>query len=195
MAEDDDAVGDGEGLRHDVGDEDDADAAAAHAVDGLEAAAGLLDAERGEGLVEDDEPAAPVDEAVELDRLALAAGEVLDAGAEPRDAGAAGLERAAGLGLHGAVAEEGDAEDAAGELAAHEEVRDHVEVGAEREVLVDRLDAGGLGVGLGGEGALGAVEDDAPGARALLAGDDLDQRRLAGAVVAEERHHLAGGDR
>ena len=41
--------------------------------------------------------------------------------------------------------------------------------------------------------ALGAVEDDAPGARALFSGDDLDQRRLAGAVVAEERHHLAGG--
>ena len=80
---------------------------------------------------------------------------------EARDAGAAGFERAAGLGLHRAVAEEGDAEDAAGELAAHEEVGDHVEVGAEREVLVDGLDAGGLGVALGGEAALGAVEDDA----------------------------------
>ena len=86
----------------------------AHAVDGLEAAAGLLDAERGEGLVEDDELAAPVDEAVELDRLALAAGEVLDVGAEAGDAGAAGVERAAGLGLHLAVAEEGDAERRAG---------------------------------------------------------------------------------
>ena len=36
-----------------------------------------------------------------------------------------------------------------------------------------------------------AVEDDAPGARRHPAGDDLDQRRLAGAVVAEQRHHLA----
>ena len=113
---------------------------------------------------------------------------------EARDAGAAGLERAAGLGLHLAVAEEGDAEDAAGELAAHEEVGDDVEVGAEREVLVDGLDAGGLGLALRGEAQLRAVEDEAARARALLAGDDLDQRGLAGAVVAEERHHLAGGD-
>ncbi len=62
-----------EGVRHDVGDDDDADAARPHPLDHLEAAAGLLDAERGEGLVEEHELAAPVDEAVELDRLALAA--------------------------------------------------------------------------------------------------------------------------
>ena len=82
VAQDDDAVGDLERLRHDVGDDDDPDAAPAHPVDGLEAAAGLLDAERREGLVEHHQLAAPVHEAVELDRLALAARQVLDGDAQ-----------------------------------------------------------------------------------------------------------------
>src|SRR5690606_32132984 len=68
---------------------------------------------------------------------------------------------------------------------------DHVDIGAEREVLVDGLDAGCLGFRRRGEAALGAVEDHAAGGRLLAAGDDLDEGRLAGAVVAEERHHLA----
>ena len=80
------------------------------------------------------------------------------------------------------------------QLAAHEEIGDDVDVGAEREVLVDGLDAGRLRLGRRGEVALDAVEDDAPGARRHAAGDDLDQRRLAGAVVAEERDDLAAID-
>ena len=131
----------------------------AHAVDGLEAAAGLLDAERREGLVEHHQLAAPVHEAVELDRLALAAGQMLDGGSERRDAGAAGLERAAGLGLHLPLLQQRHAEDAARQLAAHEEVGHHVDVGAEREVLVDRLDPRCLCVGGRGEVPLGAVVD------------------------------------
>ncbi len=68
--------------------------------DHVEAAPGLLDAERGEGLVERHQLAAPVDEAVELDRLPLAAREVLDLGAQRRDAGAGVGERLADDGLH-----------------------------------------------------------------------------------------------
>ena len=75
-------VGDLEGLRHDVGDDDDADALRGDALDHLEAAPRLLDAERRERLVEQHQLAAPMDEAVELDRLALAAREMLDIGAE-----------------------------------------------------------------------------------------------------------------
>ena len=54
--------------------------------DHLEAAPRLLDAERRERLVEQHQLAAPMDEAVELDRLALAAREMLDIGAQRRDA-------------------------------------------------------------------------------------------------------------
>ena len=37
-----------------------------------------------------------------------------------------------------------------------------------------------------------AVEEDLAAVRSVDAGDALDQRRLAGAVVADERHHLTG---
>ena len=46
-----------------------------------------------------------------------------------------------------------------------------------------------------GEATLLALEDHAARARLEAAGDDLDQRRLAGAVVAEQRHDLAAADR
>ena len=39
-----------------------------------------------------------------------------------------------------------------------------------------------------------AVQADGAGVGLVEAGDDLDQRRLAGAVLAEQRMHLAGAD-
>ena len=41
---------------------------------------------------------------------------------------------------------------------------------------------------------LPALHHQPAAARRLRAGDDLDQRRLAGAVVAEQCQHLAGMD-
>ena len=55
---------------------------AGDALDHVEAAPRLLDAQGRERLVEQHQLAAPMDEAVELDRLALAAGEMLDIGAQ-----------------------------------------------------------------------------------------------------------------
>jgi hypothetical protein len=78
--------------------------------DHVEAAARLVDAERGEGFVEQHQLAAPVDEAVELDGLALAAREVLDLGAERRNAGAGVLQRFGDDGFHALFVEDGDAE-------------------------------------------------------------------------------------
>ena len=45
-----------------------------------------------------------------------------------------------------------------------------------------------------GEADFAAVDQDAAGGRRIDAADDLDQRRLAGAVVADQRDHLAGMD-
>ena len=39
-----------------------------------------------------------------------------------------------------------------------------------------------------------AAQADLAGVGAMDAGEDLDQRRLAGAVLAEQRMHLAGAD-
>ena len=79
-----------------------------------------------------------------------------------------------------------------GALPAEEHVLDDVEVVAEREVLVHDLDAESGGVA-------GAVDRDRLAVEEVLArvdrvdaADALDERRLAGAVVADERGHLAG---
>ena len=76
-------------------------------------------------------------------------------------------------------------------LAAEVHVLDDVEVVAEREILVDDLDPELRRVLRPVDVDRLAVEEDLAGVHRVDAGDALDQRRLAGAVVADERHHLA----
>ncbi len=76
-------------------------------------------------------------------------------------------------------------------LASEVHVLDDVEVVAEREVLVDDLDPEPSGVLRAVDGDGLAFEDDLALVVAVDACDALDQRRLAGAVVADERHHLS----
>ena len=79
----------------------------------------------------------------------------------------------------------------AGKLAAHEDVADDRLLHGERPVLKHRLDAGlARPRGAPSRYRLAADEDFAAG-RLHDAGEDLDQRRLAGAVVADEADHLA----
>ena len=80
------------------------------------------------------------------------------------------------------------------DLVAEEQVRDHVEVLAEREVLVDGGDPKLQCVARAGHGDRLAAEADLAGGRRVHAGEHLDQRRLARAVVADERDDLAGMD-
>ena len=195
LADHHDPVGDLEGLLHDVRDDDDADALLRHLADHVEAAPRLLHAECGERLVEQHELAAPMDEAVELDRLALAAGQMLDLGAQRRDARAGIGERLSDHALHGLLVEHGNAEHLARDLAPHEEIRDDIDIGAEREVLVDRLDPRRLGFRGSFGQELPAFEEHAAGGRLEPAGDDLDQRGFSGAVVAEQGDDLAPADR
>ena len=58
-------------------------------------------------------------------------------------------------------------------------------VGNERQLLEDAHDPGAIGGGGRVETDLGPVEDDASGIRRHHARQDLDERRLAGAVLAE----------
>ena len=81
-------------------------------------------------------------------------------------------------------------------LGAEHDVVEAVEVLGEREVLVHHADAGrerraGRAVGQGVERA--AVVGDADDARLrhIVAEEDVHQRRLAGAVLAEKREDLA----
>ena len=76
-------------------------------------------------------------------------------------------------------------------LAAEVHVLDDVEVVAEREILVDDLDPELRRVLRPADRDLLPVEPGLALVDRVDAGDALDQRRLAGAVVADERHDLA----
>jgi hypothetical protein len=79
-----------------------------------------------------------------------------------------------------------DAENAALDFAGGEDVFRHRHVGEEVELLEDHPDAVRLRVRRAVEGDGLAVENDAAERRALDAGDDLHQRRFAGAVLADQ---------
>ena len=84
-----------------------------------------------------------------------------------------------------------DAEDAAARLAAEEQIAGDVDRVAERQVLVDHLDARGR-ASAGEAKATGvAVDLDRAGVGDDGAGQHLAQRRLAGAIVADQPEHLA----
>ena len=76
-------------------------------------------------------------------------------------------------------------------LVADEDVLGDVQVGEEQRLLVDRRDAEALRLGGAADGHRLAVEQDLAAVGLVDAGDDLDQRRLAGAVLAEQRMDLA----
>jgi hypothetical protein len=82
----------------------------------------------------------------------------------------------------------------AAQLAAEEHVVDDVEVVAESEILVHDLDAqsGHVAGSVHGHGL--PVVEVVTAVAAVDARDHLDQRGLAGTVVADERCHLAGID-
>ena len=77
------------------------------------------------------------------------------------------------------------------ELLAEEQVLDDVEVLAQGEVLEHGGDPELRGRRPGRDGHLLASEGDGAGVGRVHAGEHLDQRRLAGAVVADDGDHLA----
>ena len=81
------------------------------------------------------------------------------------------------------------------ELASEENVGDDVEVLAEGQVLEHRRDAHGQRLARAREGHGLAEERHRAGGRGVDAGQNLDEGRLAGAVVADQGHDLAGASR
>ena len=101
------------------------------------------------------------------------------------------LEQLARLLLHRDLVEDVDAGTVADTSLPEEQVGDHVEVVAQREVLVDGRDPERGRLVRGPDLHRLAVERCLAGVARLGAGDRLDQGRLAGAVVADERDDLA----
>ena len=77
-------------------------------------------------------------------------------------------------------------------LAAEVHVLDDIEVVAQREILVHDLDPELGRVLRPVDAHLPAVEEDLPRVIAVDPCHALDEGRLAGTVVADEGHHLAG---
>ena len=161
--------------------------------DDVEHLLGLAHAERGSRFIEDDDAVAPEQGAGDREALALAARHALGRDVDRGDLHLQRVEHLAGLVAHLLVVDEVEepGERVGRELLAAEI---NVLVGAhrvdEREVLVDGLDPGihrilrpaeldGLAVGV--DFATGRLED---------AREYLEQRRFAGAVVADETEDL-----
>ena len=180
LAQDGRAVADGGDLDHPVGDEDDRAIAASLAADHLEDALGEV---RGQGrghLVEhqhvglDRHRAGEVDDPERGQRHAPRhARQVQVVEAQLVEPVAEGLDRRLG----------------------QPEVGPDVQVRDQRRLLVDRHEAAAARLGRRMGGELPAADGDRPGVRADGAGQDLDERALAGAVGAHERMDFAGAHR
>ena len=186
-----DPIADGEHVGHAVADQDDRDVLVAQAPDQVEHLGHLADADRGGRLVHQHDLGIRQPGPGDRHRLALAARHLLDQIARP----GLGLELGEQLGralVHRLVVDDLDEAEAALGLAAEEHVLGRGQIVAERQILVDDLDALGARVDRLVEVLDRALEPDLALARRKVAGDDLDQRRLAGAVVAHQPQHLAG---
>ncbi len=163
----------------------------AQAAHELEHLLGLRDAEGRGRLVENHKLRVPHHGAGDGDGLALATGKRRDRLADRLDGrDRERLERLGRVLLHRRLGQDLRATD----LTAEIHVLDDVEVVAEREILVDDLDPEPGSVLRPVDVHLFPLEQDPAAVSGVSAGDALDERRLAGAVVADERHHLAGAD-
>ena len=135
-----DAVADREDVRHAVADQDDRDALVAQAADQVEHLGDLAHRDRRGRLVHQHDLGLRQARARDRDRLALAARHPAHEVARPRLRFEL-AEQLAGALVHGARVEELERAEAAADLAAEEDIGRGGQVVAEREVLIDDLDA------------------------------------------------------
>ena len=155
----------------------------------LEQGIGFAIGQGGGRLVHDQDAGVEEDRSCDRHRLALAAGECLHRLLETLEVRVEAAHHFAGLGLHRHVVERTPG---GAQLAAEIEVGGGVDIVGDGERLVDRLDAVFLGVArIVDVGGL-AVDQDLAAIALVGAGENLDKRRLAGAVVAEQGDDLAG---
>ena len=185
--EDRKVVPDSQGVDDIVGDEDDRDALLPRLQDDAQNVRRFLDAKRGGRLVEDQHAGAKVDGAGDRKGLTLAAGQAADQAVAIIDARDAELTRLADSDLVGALAvEDSERPPALGRLGADEERASDAHERKRPAELVHRRDAMLAGVAGAVEGDGLAVHFQRAGRRLVDPGKDLDQRRLARAVVAEQ---------
>ena len=185
-AEDGDAVGDLVDLVEEVRDEDDGDAALLEVADDAEELGHLVDVEARRRLVEHQHPhvdrdrPGDGDELLDGERVASQHRRRIDRQPEPRQH------------LRGALAHRRPVDGAeAARFATEADVLGHREIRQQIDLLVDRADPRPQRIGRRAEADGIPVEFDAPGIQVQRAGEGLDERRLAGAVLSHEGVHLA----
>ena len=173
-----------------MGDEDDAETLRPKVAHDAEQLVDLGRAQRRSRLVHDDEPRSHRQSAGDLDHLLLGDAEIADQ-REGIEVEAEPAGDRAGLRRHAPPADE----QARPGLAADEDVLRDRHVGRQGEFLVDGHDAAPLRVMRRRQLDAIAGQLDRPGIGLLRPGQDLEQRRLPGAVLAEQRMDLAGAHR
>ena len=186
---DGDPVADLLDLVHAMGDEDHADAASREVAHDREQAVAGGDVECGGRLVEDEDLGVAHERADDPAGLAIRQRELLD-GHVQVDLAAEQLAEHL-LRTHGLLARRHARAPRA--VGTEPDVVEHRARLGDEDLLEDREDAAALRFArrLDRRDEL-AVELDLPGVRGVDAAEDLDQRRLAAAVLADERVHLAG---
>ena len=184
------AVGDLENLRHAVRDVDDRDALRREAPDDAEEVAALVDGQRRRGLVEDEQLQIVREALGDLHHLLLAGRELRDRRARIDVDLEVGEDAARAVEHRPAP----DHAERVHRLTAGIDVLRDAQRADEAALLIDHGDAGVGGALLVQAGDRRAVELDRAAVRLIDAGDEVHERRLAGAVLADQRVHLAAPD-
>ncbi len=171
-------------------DVDDRHAAGLEPPEGLEQRADLARLERRGRLVEDQYPGPLTQRAADRDQLALGEAQAVDPLVE-RDANAEPIERAPRVLGHGTAI---DRQAPRRQMPEHDVLGDR-QGRDQPQLLGDHDDAGGERGARIGEAARRAVEPHGPAVRLVGTAQNLDQGRLAGAVLADQRVDLAAAQR
>ena len=161
----------------------------------LEEALDVRFGERGRGLVHDEDPGVDGERLGDLDALAVAHVQRAHLAVHVQVVDVQRGQDSRARVVHGPPVDDAEALAAPARGVAHEDVLGDGELGVEAELLVHRGDAGGLGLVRAVEADLLAVDADRAAVRLVDARDDLDERGLAGPVLADEGMDLTGGDR
>src|ERR1700722_457229 len=198
LDEHDKVVAGGHRVMRIVRDEDDAYALVLGVIDKPENGRRLFDAKSRGRLIEDQDFGAEIHRSADRDNLALAAGQGADQLIAIPHSGDAELpyllecDAVAALGV-----EPAERRTSLFQLRAEEEIAAHAHQRNRSHLLVNGGDAARTRVARIREAGLLSVEVDRAAAGRMKTGQDLDQRRLAGAVVSQQAHDLArvNGDR
>src|ERR1700722_48104 len=186
-----DPIGDGEDIRHAMADQDDGDALVAQSRDQVQALGDLPYRDGGSRFIHQHDFWIGQSGAGDRHRLALAARHAFDEIARPRLRFQL-RENLGGAAVHRRIVEDFERPDSPVHFASKEDIGGGGQIVAKRQILMHDLDAVLAGLNRPMHRQFGAFHAHRAMGGAEIAGDDLHQRRFAGAIVAHQPDDLAG---